>query len=214
MTTEDSSAHARASFRASADAFIATVEQITPDDLSRPGLGSWSVLELLAHATRAFLTIRQMLAAGAGGTPPEGSGLLAAPADYFRALPDDPSVHEQIAQRGVDTVAALGPDPITGAVLIAREVLTQVEVTPDDALIVHSSGYADFIVYLPTRTLELVVHTLDLQRATGQEFRVDPVALQDTLHMLVDTADRADPVALLLALTGRQQLPASFNILG
>lgn len=210
----EASAHARASFRASADAFITTVEQITPVDLARPGLGSWSVLELMAHATRAFLTIRQMVAAGSSSTPPEGSRLLATPADYFLALPDDPVVHEQIAQRGVEAVAALGADPVAGAVMIAREVLTQVEMTPDDALIVHSTGHADFIVYLPTRTLELVVHTVDLQRATGQEIRVDRVALQDTLHMLVDTADRADPVALLLALTGRQQLPASYNVLG
>lgn len=216
MTSDAStpSTHARASFRASADAFIATVEQITPADLNRPGLGTWSVLELLAHATRAFLTIRQMLAAGASGTPPEGSALLASPADYFSALPDDPAVHEQIAQRGREAVAALGDDPTAGAVRIAREVIDLVAITPDDALIVHSTGHAQFIVYLPTRTFELVVHTLDLQRATGQPLTVDRVSLQDTLHMLIDTVDRTDPVALLLALTGRQQLPASFNILG
>jgi hypothetical protein len=70
-----------------------------------------------------------------------------------------------------------------------------------------------FIDYLPSRIVELVLHALDLQQATQQTLRAAPDALQITLSVLTALADRADPIALALAMTGRAELPHGFNVL-
>ncbi len=70
-----------------------------------------------------------------------------------------------------------------------------------------------FIDYLPSRIVELVLHTLDLQRATDQPLRSAPDALAITLTIVTALADRADPIALALAITGRADLPHGFNVL-
>ena len=60
---------------------------------------------------------------------------------------------------------------------------------------------------------DLVLHTLNLQLACGMDLSVptDAVALVD--RILLDLADRADPVGLALALSGRSG-PRGANVLG
>jgi hypothetical protein len=68
-----------------------------------------------------------------------------------------------------------------------------------------------FVEYLATRVTEVTVHTLDLQRATGQHPRIHGEAAPLAAGLM---ASLADPVRLLLALTGRGTLPVDFNVLG
>jgi hypothetical protein len=166
-------------------------------------------LELLAHACRAFLTIEQTLSA-----VDEHAPLLPDTVTYFRvALGHNPSIHAQIAARAVSTVPALGAQPLTGALDIARRGRAVVDATPDDAPVAHFSGRLRFIDYLPSRIVELVLHSLDLQRATQQPLSAAPGALSITLSILSALADRADPIALALAMTDRAELPHGFNVL-
>jgi hypothetical protein len=67
-----------------------------------------------------------------------------------------------------------------------------------------------FIEYLATRAAELAVHTLDLQRATGQELSLRPATSSMVVALM---AELADPISLLSALTGRGTLPADYTVL-
>ena len=64
--------------------------------------------------------------------------------------------------------------------------------------------------YLPTRVVELGLHTLDLQAATGQPLTLPASATNVMLGVLAELADL--PV-LLLAITGRRALPDGFNVI-
>ena len=208
MTTVDSR-EIREGFTAATSVFEDTVRAIAPQQLTEPGLGEWTVLELLAHTCRAFLTIEQTLSAVDEGLP-----ALPDAVTYLRvALDGNPAIHAQIAARAVDAVPALGAQPLTGALEIAGRGRALVDATPDDAAVAHFAGRMRFIDYLPSRIVELVLHTLDLQQATRQTLRAAPDALQITLNILTALADRADPIALALAMTGRAELPHGFNVL-
>ena len=68
--------------------------------------------------------------------------------------------------------------------------------------------------YLPTRTFELVVHTLDLTAALGLSAEPPPAAAAQALALVAGVAvadGRAAP--LLLAATGRTGLPPGFTLL-
>ena len=67
--------------------------------------------------------------------------------------------------------------------------------------------------YLPTRTFELTVHCLDIARATGLDFVPPAEALADTLALASASALRqGHGVDVVLALTGRQPLPAGASV--
>ena len=66
--------------------------------------------------------------------------------------------------------------------------------------------------YLPTRTFELVVHTLDLAGALNRASRVPEPALSVALGLLTEAAARTGRAEeLLMALAGR--VPLSSNLL-
>ena len=68
--------------------------------------------------------------------------------------------------------------------------------------------------YLPTRTLELVVHTCDLLAAVGGEPDVPPQPGAAALALVAGfAADRGTAGPLLLAATGRGPLPSGFTVL-
>ncbi|MDQ1356307.1 MAG: hypothetical protein QOG44_680, partial [Acidimicrobiaceae bacterium] len=74
-----------------------------------------------------------------------------------------------------------------------------------------------FMAYLPTRTFELTVHTLDLVCALGVEAPpvLDaPVAACLELAVAAAAAGRgaSSGGAVLLALTGRRGLPPGFSV--
>ena len=68
-----------------------------------------------------------------------------------------------------------------------------------------------FIEYLATRAAEVALHTLDLQRATGQPLTLPPATSSMVVGLM---AELADPIKLLSALTGRGTLPIDYNVLG
>jgi hypothetical protein len=68
--------------------------------------------------------------------------------------------------------------------------------------------------YLPTRTFELTVHGLDLTHALGVPAALPAAALEASLNLAAALAVHTGKAGhLLLAATGRRQLPAGFNLL-
>jgi uncharacterized protein (TIGR03086 family) len=188
------------------DTFLATLRAVRDDQWDQPGaLGEWTVRELAAHAVRAFTTVETYLAA-----EPTVDRPMADAGEYYRTVLADARVHAGVAQRGRDAGAAL-TDPVGEAEVVAARVLALVVSSDDDEPVNTFAGQIVLSEYLATRTVELGVHTLDLQRATGQPVGLPAAASAVPLAVLVDLAD---PTRLLLALTGREPLPAGYNVLG
>ncbi|HEX2785114.1 MAG TPA: maleylpyruvate isomerase N-terminal domain-containing protein [Ilumatobacteraceae bacterium] len=194
----------RAAFDDAAASMLATIERIEPHQWELPGLGVWNVRELTAHTLRGFTTVERYLAA-----EPHVDRIVVDAADYYRTVLSDPNVHAGVAERGRAAGAQL-TDPLGEGEATAQRVLALVASTADDEVVNTFVGQMMFVEYLVTRVAEVALHTLDLQRACGQ-----PTFLAGSTSSVVVAlmAELADPVTLLLALTGRGSLPTDYNVL-
>nr|MDQ6947178.1 maleylpyruvate isomerase N-terminal domain-containing protein [Actinomycetota bacterium] len=161
------SALVRGLFSAAAEGFVTVVSAIRDDAWERPGLGEWTVRDLVGHTSRSLSTVEAYL-----GQPP-GEITIHHPLDYLLALRSPALDQAAIAQRGRDAGAALGSDPAAAVRGLAERVTGLVASTPDEAPVRTLLGGATLVTYLPTRTFELSVHTLDVAGAVG----VDPPAV-------------------------------------
>ena len=188
--------------------FVDTVAQIQAEQWQQPGLGVWTVRDLVGHTSRALLTVESYLANPALHID------AARPVDYFvrvRAGLADPAA---VAARGREAGQALGDDPIGTVQTIAARVLARVQSAADATLGVPRWAGMRLIDYLPSRVFELVVHTLDLSTALDRPLTVPLAAAAVATHLLADTGlESGKTAALLLAATGRQPLPVRFSVL-
>jgi uncharacterized protein (TIGR03083 family) len=194
---------ARAAFWDASDAFLAATGAVPAGGWDEPGLGEWTVRELTAHALRAFLTL-QRLCDTTGGAPHLESATA-----YYRAVAVREDVHAGVLQRGREAGAQL-VDPEATARRTAEQAIGRLAATPDEHVGETFAGPMRLADYLPTRVVELGIHTLDLQRATGQPMALPASAAAVVLGTL---AELADVPTLLMAMTGRQPLPDGFNVL-
>ncbi len=198
----------REAYEHAARKFVDTVEQVRADQWDRVALGEWTVRDLVGHTNRALLTVETYLGQPAATVEVERS------ADYFirasAALADPASV----AARGREAGQALGADPAAAVREAAERVLARVGGAADDAHLTTPVGGMRLIDYLPTRVLELTVHTLDIAAAISTRVTLPEEAAALTLGLVADlVASRPDKVApLLLAATGRQALPPGFSV--
>jgi uncharacterized protein (TIGR03083 family) len=188
--------------------FVDTVAQIKDGQWQQPGLGVWTVRDLVGHTSRALLTVETYLAI------PAATIDLAQPVDYYLKAAQSLADPAAVAARGQEAGEALGADPARAVRAIATRVLASVKTTADDALVSTPVGGMRLIDYLPSRIFELTVHTLDLATATALQVTVPTAAAAVSLHLLADIALRSGKTApLLLAATGRGALPAGFSVL-
>jgi hypothetical protein len=109
----------------------------------------------------------------------------------------------------------LGADPAATVRDTANRVLELLDTLPDNQIFGTPFGSIRLADYFESRILELVVHTLDTQAATGIEIDPPREAPSVTLHLLADLAvESGHGGALALAATGRGLLPDRFSILG
>ncbi len=115
-----------------------------------------------------------------------------------------------VATRG----AALGPDVGAAVAEIAARVLNRVNTEQPETLVATPFGGMRLIDYLPTRTFELTVHTCDLAVGLDQPLDVPQTAAAQSLTVLGGLAAQAGNAGpLLLAATGRRNLPPGFTVL-
>ena len=193
----------RASFPDVAEDFLTTVAGVGPDQWSEPGLGEWTVRELTGHGLRALAALHRFCdSSGDGPTMPTTSA-------YYRAAPGY-DAHLGIAERGRRAGADL-VDPMATTRMVVDDTLARLAATPDDHVGEVRGGSMRLEDYLPTRVVEIGVHTLDLQAATGQPLALPASANGVILGVL---ADLADIPVVLRALTGREELVTGYNLLG
>src|SRR5262245_32734795 len=198
----------REAYESAAGLFVNTVEQIGATQWEQPGLGVWTVRDLVGHTSRALLTVELYL------TTPATQRAVMRPVDYYLRAQAGLADPTSVAARGRAAGMALGPDPITAVRDIAARVLTQVRTASDAVLVGTPVGGIRLIDYLPSRIFELAVHTLDLAVALPVTVTLPEPVAAVALHLLADLALQPDKAAaLLLAATGRRASPAGFSVL-
>ena len=198
--------HSRRAFDDAADWYLATVA-LVGDRWDEPGLGEWSVRDLVGHTSRSFLTVEEYAARPAAAVE------VASPADYYlatRAIAAGPDV----AQRGRDAAAALGDDPVAAVREIAARVGGLLAAHDGSALVTTIVGGMRLADYLPTRTFELTVHTADLALALDEPIHAPSAAAAQALALVADLALAGGTAgSLLLLATGRSGLPPGFSVM-
>jgi len=198
----------REAYELAARLFVNTVEQVSPTQWEQPGLGIWTVRDLVGHTSRALLTVELYLA------KPAAQREVMRPVDYLLRAQASLADPGSVAARGRAAGVALGPDPIAAVRDIATRVLAQVPTTSDEVLVSTPVGGMRLIDYLPSRIFELAVHTLDIAAALPVTVTLPEPVAAVALHLLADMALQPEKAAaLLLAATGRRALPAGFWVL-
>jgi uncharacterized protein (TIGR03083 family) len=197
----------RHAFNEATAGFVDAVLAVPDGAWSAPGLGVWTIQELVGHTSRAIVTVEQYL-----DTPPL-EVTIHSPLDYYiRGLQlATPALHDDVAERGRQAGAALGDDPVDAIRAVAQRVAARVATEPDDAVCSTRFSGMLLIDYLPTRIVELTVHTLDITDALDHPptVRGDAVALTTEIMAKI-----ADPLVLIRSLGGRTGLPDGFNVFG
>lgn len=199
------SATVRAAFEAASDTFRSAVSAV-PESLwdRSSGCGTWTVRQLVAHGMRAYRLLQAWIPA-----PPETDVLLADVADYYAAAMRGSDVHTAITARGVADAVALD-DPVGELEVLAPAVLALVASTGDDDPFATRFGQIPLIQYLASRVVELGLHAVDVQKAIGAPVEIHPTVAEVCLHVLTNLGHGQ---TIVLALSGRGQLPDGFNVL-
>jgi uncharacterized protein (TIGR03083 family) len=176
---------------------VQAVSLVPASKWEAPGVGSWTVRELVGHANRGQLTVEEYLLRP---QLPELRG-----STYFS--------ESVIAQRGREAAAALGDDPSAVVGSASERVIALVEATPPDATVGSPAGTMELRAYLPSRVAELTIHGLDVVRAVGAELEPPPEASRESLVFTSQLSVRkGSGTAVLLALSGRGQLPTDYSV--
>ena len=172
------------------------------------GLGVWTVRDLVGHAARALTTVPAYLAAGAGRDIELHHAF-----DYFAVYATTFSDPAAVAERGRQSGAELGADPVGRLAILRDEALSATTQAADDAPVLTAAGVMRLIDYLPSRIFELVVHTGDISAATGAVEPMDKsAAVIATVFAAAVAAERDDSLDPLLSITGRRSLPDGYSI--
>ena len=196
----------RETFAEAARTFVALVARIPQNRWNGPGLGEWNLRSLVGHTSRSLVTVENYL-----GQPTEIEE-VPSPAAYYVAIAGID--HAAVVGRGVEAGRALGENPAEFVAALAGRVIARVE-TADNPLMHTAAGGMRLENYLPTRTLELVVHSLDIATAVPD---TEPPEFSDQLlsevARVAATAAvlRGGGVELMLALTGRATLSPGFSV--
>lgn len=196
-------------FFRSADAFVTLVGQIRDEQWQLPGLGSWTVLSLAGHAARAILTVENYLTQEEPGdvTIPTAEVYYSSVFQIFT----DPTA---VAARGVEAGEWLSSSPVSQVSSALTRARTLVDSQPENRIVSIGGMGILLTEYLRTRVFELVVHSIDLSKATGIAHTLPAAAIADAVALAAAVAvQRGEGEQVLLALTGRSALPSGYSIL-
>jgi hypothetical protein len=120
---------------------------------------------------------------------------------------------EAVVERGRQAGRDLGDDPGATIDELVSRVLDELADAGDPLITVIGGAGIRLHTYLPTRTFELAVHGLDIARAGGVSFELPADVLDAATRLAARIAvSEGHGETVLLALTGRGELPPSFSI--
>jgi uncharacterized protein (TIGR03083 family) len=199
----------RATYLEAGDFFAGVVDKVDIDGWDGPALGEWCVRDLTGHTYRSFTTILSYSA------KPGEKVELERPVDYFLKAFEALADPKQVAERGRAAGLEIIDDPKMMVRGFAMYVKNKLDELDDDHIMATPVGGIRLIDYLPTRTFELIIHTMDLAIAVGVSDKPPESGLEATMEILGRLAlYRGHAPGLILAATGRYGLPDGFSVLG
>lgn len=197
----------RDTYLRSARTFSELVERVPLTSYDGPGLGAWDLRALVGHASRSLVTVLDYL------DRPADVATVASAVDYYATGVLAATDHDAVVDRGRAAGAALGDDPAAAIVALVAAVGDTLPGFDDTYVLTTIGGPMRLADYLPTRTFELVVHGLDVARATGLDAAYDEEVLAEATDLAARIAVRTGRgPTVLLALTGRDDLPPGFSV--
>jgi uncharacterized protein (TIGR03083 family) len=197
-----------ATFGQSAQSFLDILKQIEPNQWELHGLGNWNVRSLAGHTARAILTVENYL------LQEEPSDLTMPRAeDYYGSVFSQFTDAAAVELRGVQAGEWLGSDPVGQVSAAIGRARALIDEQPSNRIV--SIGGMGILLseYLRTRVFELVVHSIDLSRATGIRADLPESGVEVAAGLASGiTVSRGLGQDLLLALTGRASLPEGFSV--
>lgn len=188
--------------------FVEVVGGITPAQWAQPALGVWDVRSLVGHTARAIITVIDYL-----DLDPAGQVDMPTAGDYYGQIYLAYTNPEAIAKRGIDAGIALGDDPVATIEALVERAMFLLSEQKEDRLVSLGGMGIPVNEYLKTRVFELVVHTIDIARATGQRADFAPELIEAAASLAAGIAARkGDGELVLMALTGREPLPHGFSV--
>lgn len=195
-----------------ADAATTTADLVAGIDAgvwSGPGLGEWDLRALVGHTSRAMVTVLTYL------DRPAHTEDVGSPEAYYALLSaqtGEGADAAAVAQRGRQSGEALGDDPAVAFRELAEQAMARLAAVDPDELIETIAGGIRIRCYVPTRTVELVVHGLDIAAAAGLPVTFSRPTLAEAATVLARTGvELGRGPELLAALTGRAALPPGFS---
>ncbi|MFK4209959.1 maleylpyruvate isomerase family mycothiol-dependent enzyme [Streptomyces sp. NPDC030920] len=162
------------------------VRTLTPGQLALPTrLGDWTVRELAAHLTMALSGVTRNLDMPAPASAKPELTLVEWPA----------STADRAARIADDTRALAAGHPDLDALYgeVAGRFEEMVPGAGDERLLTTRVGMMRLADFLVTRTVELVVHTDDLNEAAGLDIPYDRQALAACTRLLADALAEKAP---------------------
>ncbi|WP_213010584.1 maleylpyruvate isomerase N-terminal domain-containing protein [Paractinoplanes toevensis] len=205
----------RRTFRSAAVAYVDLVSRVPEGRWDEPGIGDWTVRELVGHTVSSALRqVPEVL-----GTPAEEVTVAVAEGfwAFARSVPGEVYAAAVAASRedARATGAALGDDPLDAVREMAGRATQAVASAGDDDVVTTAAGGMPMLQWLSTRTFELVVHAMDLAAAIGVPHGMSPEAVAEATGQAARAAAATgDGETVLRALTGRGELPAKFSVVG
>jgi uncharacterized protein (TIGR03083 family) len=202
------SAPVQATFAAAANCFADLVQDIPATAWEGPGLGVWDLRALVGHTGRAVSTVATYL------QRPAAEVRVPSAAHYYALFKQQGAADQSaVTERGRQAGAALGEQPAEAVRTLVQQTAAALSAATGDPVVETIAGGMRLSCYLPTRTFELTVHSLDIAAAIGVDLHLPPEALSDALHLAVDVGlILGDGHPLLRALTGRHPLQVDFSI--
>ena len=198
-----------ATFASAARSFAALVHDIPAGRWEGPGLGEWDLRSLVGHASRSLITVSTYLAQAADRED------ITTPQEYYvRVNPAALGISPAgVVERGRQAGRDLGDDPAATVDELVLRVLDVLSDAGNPLIQVIGGAGIRLHTYLPTRTFELAVHGLDIARAVDISFTLPTDVLEEATGLAARIAvAEGHGKNVLLALTGRAELPPSFSL--
>lgn len=196
-------------FASAAAAFARLVRTVPEIAWDGPGLGEWDLRALVGHTSRSLITVSDYLR-----TPADTVDVDDAVAYYVWVREFMGSAGaEAIDERGRQAGRALGTDPAATVDGLVARALADVDAAGDPAIRVIGGLGIRLSDYLQTRVFELVVHGMDIARATGLNADLPIEAVEQAGVLATRVAVRLGHGEMVLAaLTGRATLPPGYSV--
>ncbi len=201
---------ARTTYAEASAAFLTLAARVPVERYAEPGLGTWDLRALIGHTGRSLVTVASYLQTRAERVDvPDAAAYFALVSRFAHG-----SARDAVHQRGLEAGVTLGTDPLAVLEAAREEAELALDLLEgEDPVVETAAGGMRVSDYLPTRTFELAVHSLDIADAAGLDFAPPAEALADTLALATASALRlGHGVDVLLALTGRRPLAPGTSV--